>query len=159
TLFSLLPKNSQEKLAAYNADGTFNYNTSIVGTYSATQTPHVEADFTIMNGNLKEKKSGYELSNITFKGKYSNGSKNNASTTTLTITDFDADFGAGHISGAYEISNFQHPYLQFNSDANIDITMAKEFFMLDDLETASDRKSTRLNSSHVKISYAVFCLK
>src|SRR5690606_18953123 len=24
--------------------------------------------------------------------------------------------------------------------------------------TASDRKSTRLNSSHVKISYAVFCL-
>src|SRR5690606_41429439 len=25
--------------------------------------------------------------------------------------------------------------------------------------TAEDRKSTRLNSSHVKISYAVFCLK
>src|SRR5690606_39755674 len=25
--------------------------------------------------------------------------------------------------------------------------------------TLSDRKSTRLNSSHVKISYAVFCLK
>src|SRR5690606_22441781 len=27
------------------------------------------------------------------------------------------------------------------------------------LENPSDRKSTRLNSSHVKISYAVFCLK
>src|SRR5690606_41430338 len=26
-------------------------------------------------------------------------------------------------------------------------------------KTAVDRKSTRLNSSHVKISYAVFCLK
>src|SRR5690606_40776461 len=26
-------------------------------------------------------------------------------------------------------------------------------------EQAEDRKSTRLNSSHVKISYAVFCLK
>src|SRR5436309_3933352 len=26
-------------------------------------------------------------------------------------------------------------------------------------ECRSDRKSTRLNSSHVKISYAVFCLK
>src|SRR5690606_39738689 len=26
-------------------------------------------------------------------------------------------------------------------------------------EVARDRKSTRLNSSHVKISYAVFCLK
>src|SRR5690606_41619403 len=29
----------------------------------------------------------------------------------------------------------------------------------DDKETPEDRKSTRLNSSHVKISYAVFCLK
>src|SRR5690606_40939845 len=27
------------------------------------------------------------------------------------------------------------------------------------LSRAGDRKSTRLNSSHVKISYAVFCLK
>src|SRR5690625_6605348 len=27
------------------------------------------------------------------------------------------------------------------------------------LQTALDRKSTRLNSSHVAISYAVFCLK
>src|SRR5690606_40260464 len=26
-------------------------------------------------------------------------------------------------------------------------------------DTVQDRKSTRLNSSHVKISYAVFCLK
>src|SRR3712207_7770529 len=28
-----------------------------------------------------------------------------------------------------------------------------------DLETYTDRKSTRLNSSHANISYAVFCLK
>src|SRR5436309_9183657 len=31
--------------------------------------------------------------------------------------------------------------------------------MISDKITAIDRKSTRLNSSHVKISYAVFCLK
>src|SRR6266511_5498934 len=32
--------------------------------------------------------------------------------------------------------------------------------LTDQLKTqAGDRKSTRLNSSHVKISYAVFCLK
>src|SRR5690606_41935859 len=29
----------------------------------------------------------------------------------------------------------------------------------EDLPAERDRKSTRLNSSHVKISYAVFCLK
>src|SRR5690606_41389561 len=33
------------------------------------------------------------------------------------------------------------------------------FLMQYDTATIKDRKSTRLNSSHVKISYAVFCLK
>src|SRR5207302_9532913 len=32
-------------------------------------------------------------------------------------------------------------------------------FLLTRSSQSSDRKSTRLNSSHVKISYAVFCLK
>src|SRR5688572_31542671 len=31
--------------------------------------------------------------------------------------------------------------------------------LLDNAELAGDRKSTRLNSSHSQISYAVFCLK
>src|SRR5690606_39804321 len=34
------------------------------------------------------------------------------------------------------------------------------FYINDDIKARTrDRKSTRLNSSHVKISYAVFCLK
>src|SRR5258707_5034131 len=33
------------------------------------------------------------------------------------------------------------------------------FMRTDDLAAAVDRKSTRLNSSHATISYAVFCLK
>src|SRR3712207_8000103 len=38
------------------------------------------------------------------------------------------------------------------------IGMGELLYEWDDLE-ASDRKSTRLNSSHANISYAVFCLK
>src|SRR3984885_742319 len=35
----------------------------------------------------------------------------------------------------------------------------KGFFSISPLSTRRDRKSTRLNSSHVRISYAVFCLQ
>src|SRR5690606_23864726 len=38
-------------------------------------------------------------------------------------------------------------------------TSAKQAFLESFDELILDRKSTRLNSSHVKISYAVFCLK
>src|SRR3712207_7182564 len=34
-----------------------------------------------------------------------------------------------------------------------------ELARIGDLVTSADRKSTRLNSSHANISYAVFCLK
>src|SRR5699024_11487526 len=57
-------------------------------------------------------------------------------------------------------------------DANIDLeTYVDNYFFIDsqlesladaadgDNDKQTDRKSTRLNSSHVSISYAVFCLK
>src|SRR5690554_7670311 len=38
--------------------------------------------------------------------------------------------------------------------------LANQFIeVLEDVMVSQDRKSTRLNSSHVRISYAVFCLK
>src|SRR5207302_11024558 len=41
-----------------------------------------------------------------------------------------------------------------------DFTVEKSHFQsMPGLYVTADRKSTRLNSSHVKISYAVFCLK
>src|SRR5947209_11294199 len=40
-----------------------------------------------------------------------------------------------------------------------DIRESPAFVFLDKLTALGDRKSTRLNSSHANISYAVFCLK
>src|SRR5436305_11385027 len=47
------------------------------------------------------------------------------------------------------------------SHQHADVSRMEDVFVeyLTDIEVAPDRKSTRLNSSHVRISYAVFCLK
>src|SRR5690554_1256935 len=45
----------------------------------------------------------------------------------------------------------------FNEAQELVDNVVKEFGTIDIL--VKDRKSTRLNSSHVRISYAVFCLK
>src|SRR5690554_7572150 len=37
--------------------------------------------------------------------------------------------------------------------------VGEELLRRPELDKSADRKSTRLNSSHVRISYAVFCLK
>src|SRR5690625_6051489 len=41
----------------------------------------------------------------------------------------------------------------------VEIIGCDKTLLPDPVETLKDRKSTRLNSSHVAISYAVFCLK
>src|SRR5690606_41285004 len=41
----------------------------------------------------------------------------------------------------------------------VEVTPPRRKWCSDDCRETADRKSTRLNSSHVKISYAVFCLK
>src|SRR5690606_41711104 len=45
----------------------------------------------------------------------------------------------------------------FNTFSQDSVFNRTNFFEL--IDKVQDRKSTRLNSSHVKISYAVFCLK
>src|SRR5690606_40937333 len=44
-------------------------------------------------------------------------------------------------------------------DALVGVTVGLQLLQQDVPQHLLDRKSTRLNSSHVKISYAVFCLK
>src|SRR5690554_7227412 len=46
--------------------------------------------------------------------------------------------------------------LEFLGDSVLDLIIAEILF---NKYPKKDRKSTRLNSSHVRISYAVFCLK
>src|SRR3712207_7051819 len=58
---------------------------------------------------------------------------------------------------------FTQPITFHNTDiyfrTNMDEEEADRLELLGTLSGTSDRKSTRLNSSHANISYAVFCLK
>src|SRR5690606_39647895 len=64
----------------------------------------------------------------------------------------------GFASGAAavcEISRGERP----RSAGYLELTVVGTDGLISRAWDAEDRKSTRLNSSHVKISYAVFCLK
>src|SRR5690554_7759983 len=73
---------------------------------------------------------------------------------TITI-----DGGAGDITG---LTNQTIDYPEFadgSGRAASEEQLSQVDGALGDLADTPDRKSTRLNSSHVRISYAVFCLK
>src|SRR5690606_5778432 len=93
-----------------------------------------------------------------------------ARTTETDIVIIEMDTYGGILTDAKEIvdaiMHFEKPIWVFiNSDAasaGALISIACDSIYMAPGATigaATDRKSTRLNSSHVKISYAVFCLK
>src|SRR2546430_8318838 len=84
-----------------------------------------------------------------------------------TLFRSDADEGANHYQNFPDISsvtiagrNLKVEYRLDSAAANSAYPLTVEFFIADGgIEPILDRKSTRLNSSHSQISYAVFCLK
>src|SRR5699024_12838740 len=74
---------------------------------------------------------------------------------------FDVDVEEiGKAIETYVPSNMRSQIIEQNGNKIIlDAYNANPTSMAAALESFEDRKSTRLNSSHVSISYAVFCLK
>src|SRR5690625_2300315 len=66
-------------------------------------------------------------------------------------TGTDIVFLGGVIKYLLDNDKVQHEYIRNYTDLS--------FIVREDYAFDEDRKSTRLNSSHVAISYAVFCLK
>src|SRR5690625_438141 len=85
-----------------------------------------------------------ELCSLTFQ-------KDDLSTSNVVGT---ALFGDG--VGATLLIGTESNYINYLNDNKLSIKQTSSFT---EKKSTSDRKSTRLNSSHVAISYAVFCLK
>src|SRR5207302_10506964 len=83
--------------------------------------------------------------------------------TTLFRSDFQGRGGidqlAGPVDVGQEVDNLVRIDLQPWAAEHFSYKIVNFQYGRGNANQNSDRKSTRLNSSHVKISYAVFCLK
>src|SRR5256885_11768242 len=72
----------------------------------------------------------------------------------LLLEDFKADVEAKNSHGATALH-----YAAVGGHQAVVRLLLEDYKADVELKTSGDRKSTRLNSSHLVISYAVFCLK
>jgi len=115
------------------------------------------------NSLSKEQKLPVSLSS---QNCFSKGSKKLITVNEETSVFFNSCFDKGHVKEL--VSWFLNPYgekptINFVESLKFvgfqQATKAGISLGIEDLEIPPDRKSTRLNSSHITISYAVFCLK
>src|SRR5690554_7679516 len=63
------------------------------------------------------------------------------------------------LAGTCQTGDQAYAFVQFDQADRVRIVERRHLGVVHDDKGVEDRKSTRLNSSHVRISYAVFCLK
>ncbi len=150
-LFSLFPPQQKEALAAYKSEGIITYASTIKGELSLKKSPSFNAEFSIKNGKVTERSSDKSFTNLNVSGNFSNGEKNNSNSSKLVLNELTANFGAGTISGNYIITDFDNPYIVFNTNATLDLETAKGFFKWDSLEVANGTLKLELTySGYVK---------
>ena len=95
-----LPEKYFKSLSGYNPSGTLNISSKIKGKLSNTSNPHIEASWQLKNGRATYNKSDVTFKDVSFKGQFTNGKRNNYESCSISISDFIAKLGSSEYTGS-----------------------------------------------------------
>ncbi|MFH2096063.1 MAG: AsmA-like C-terminal region-containing protein, partial [Bacteroidota bacterium] len=134
---SLLPDAYKEDIADYSSNGIFYMNATVSGNVDRNSMPHISLDFGVEDGIIERNGTELRLNNVFVTGNFSNGDKNNSSTSTLVFENFDILMGRSHLEGRYKMENFKKPSVTLQASGEIEMEQVKEFFDIDTLQLFS----------------------
>ncbi len=132
-LLSLLPKKYTKTVEDYSGKGNLQFDAKITGLVNYRQSPHIEASYSIQDGELIYRPNDFALNQIQFSGSFTNGKNNDAATTILKLKQVSAKMENTNFSGEFVIENFQSPRFNTNLDIHSDLSDIKQFFDIDTL--------------------------
>jgi len=132
-LLSLLPKKYITAVEDYSGKGNLQFDAKITGLVNYRQSPHIEASYSIQDGELIYRPNDFALNQIQFSGSFTNGKNNDAATTILKLKTVSAKMENTNFSGKFVMENFHSPQFNTNIDIHSDLSDIKQFFDLDTL--------------------------
>lgn len=118
-VLALLPAEYSKGLADFSSKGDFDFNALVKGQYNNQQTPEIQAEFSLRDGQLSNPKMAEPLKDVRFKALFSNGKLRNNSSSVFNIQDFRAYFKRELIEMKLMVANFDEPQIDFYLDGAI----------------------------------------
>ncbi|MBI5538913.1 MAG: AsmA-like C-terminal region-containing protein [Bacteroidia bacterium] len=134
TFISALPEDIQKNFEGFESNGLFYFVTNIKGKLDYENTPSINATFGLENSTIKQKNSGLTLNNVFAKGSFSNGDKQSAQTSYLTIDTIYASVKDSKFSAHYAVKNFSKPHIELKISGNFELSQIKDLFTIDTLK-------------------------
>ncbi len=132
-----LPDKHQTRIAGYNPSGVLNIKGIVKGPSTPVINPGIQVDFEVENGNVTYGTSAVTIKDLSFDGKFTNGSRMSAETSSLSITGFRGTLGSSQYTGSLVLSDFNALYGKLDLKGKVLPAEIKEFFNLQNVSTAS----------------------
>jgi hypothetical protein len=108
-LLELLPGSMSSSFKEYKSDGNIYFKGAVKGKLTDKDQPAIDVSFGIENGTLKASGQNISLTNIQCQGTFSNGSKRNLQTSSLSFPSLSFAIGSGSVKGSLFVTNFSNP--------------------------------------------------
>ncbi|MFT5916559.1 MAG: hypothetical protein ACI81T_003069, partial [Bacteroidia bacterium] len=136
--FSLLtafaPEDIQKTLKKYDNQGDIFFKGAIKGYSTDYQNPAINIDFGCKNAWFLNPNKDHRLEELNFVGHFKNGEKRNLASSEFLLESLSGTPEKGKFTGSFHIVNFEHPQIDLDLSANLDLEALQEFMKVDALE-------------------------
>lgn len=139
------PEELAPLLNRYENGGDVYFNAMVKGPSTNGKSPHIVVDFGCAEAFVENVEVEKEVNELFFKGHFTNGELNNASTMLLSIQDFSATPGTGLFKGNVIVKNFEAPDINMQVDSQFDVDFLAQFLGFRNLEDVSGNISLKMN--------------
>ncbi|MFN3939697.1 MAG: AsmA family protein, partial [Chitinophagales bacterium] len=109
-----MPASYGKALHGLQSKGNLTFQAKVEGKYSATSKPQTFIRFDLQKGTLYHAQFNDKLTDVAFSGFYSNGAKQNRTTSMIQLKNFKAKYRGENINGNFQLQNFANPEIDFS---------------------------------------------
>jgi hypothetical protein len=137
SLLSLLPQHITMEYSQYRSEGDIFFKGTVKGKVSAKDNPQVAFEFGCRDASFYHPDIKQKVESLYLEGSFTNGAKQNASTSVLELKKLEGVLNKRPFSGSLTYRNFDNPYLAFSAKGMLDVGYVVGLLKLDDVRSGS----------------------
>ncbi len=144
SMLSLLPQSITREFSRYRSDGDVYFSGTIKGEASGKHNPTVDFKFGCRNATFYHPDVKQRIEALNFEGSFTNGAKQNASTSAISLKNLKGSLNNKPFSGNIAYSNFANPTIAFDLKGMVDVAYVLGLVQLEEVKSGSGLADVRI---------------
>ena len=144
SLLSLLPQSMSQELSQYRSEGEVYFSGTVKGNVSSKETPAIAFNFGARDASFYHPDVKQRVDNINLTGSFTNGNKQNASTSVLELKGLSGVLNGHRFQGNFKYSNFNNPYVALDVKGKLDVGYLLGLASIEQIRSGSGLADVRI---------------